>query len=184
MTTYQDRQAWDHGTWPEFDEQVGVLQRLVFGSPPGVELNLMVFTVASQAAGCSHCQAHGSFGLHHLAGTSLDKVRALWSWEDSELFDDRERAALRFGFAAGQTPNGVTPAHHSDLRAHFSDEEVRTLLRTVALSGLMNRFNDSLAVVTDAAARDWAIDNLSDLGWVIGKHIGADHERRPDLPIG
>ena len=30
------------------------------------------------------------------------------------------------------------------------------------------------------ALRDWAIENLSQVGWEPGKHVGADEERRPD----
>ncbi len=182
--SFRDRHAWDFGTWPEYDQHLHVLQETAFPAPPGIAINLMVFTVASRAAGCLHCQAHGSFGLHHLGAVPIEKVAALWSWERSDLFDDRERAALDFGFAAGQAPNAVSPAHHAALRKHYSDQECRTLLRVVALSGMMNRFNDSLAVVTDDAARDWAAEHLGGVGWIPGKHLGADHERRADLPIG
>ena len=183
MTEYENRQNWDHGSWPEFDEAAMNLQRLVYMSPPGIELNLMVFTVASLAAGCKHCQAHGGFGLTKMVGTPKEKVLALWNFENSELFNDRERAALRFGLAGGSSPNGVTPDHHAAIREHFSDEEARTLLAVVAMSGLLNRFNDTLAVVTDSTAADWAEANLVPLGWSIGKHVGADHERRADLPV-
>lgn len=183
MDRFTDRQTWDYGSWPEFDAAVRTLQGLVYPSPPGLELNLMVFTVASLASGCRHCQAHGSIALDKLAGVDIEKVTALWTFEESELFTDRERAALRFGSAAGQAPNAVEPSHHADLREHFDDAEIRTLLGVVALSGLMNRFNDSLAVVTDRRAVDWATEHLGPLGWTVGKHAGTDDERRPDLPL-
>ena len=60
MTDYQDRQKWDLDAWPEMYGVLKQLQGLVFLSPPGIELNLMVFTVSSQAAGCRHCQARRS----------------------------------------------------------------------------------------------------------------------------
>ena len=46
----------------------------------------------------------------------------------------------------------------------------------------MNRWNDSLATVTDDVSRDWAATDLGDLGWSIGKHVGADHEGRVGPP--
>ncbi|MEL7208820.1 MAG: carboxymuconolactone decarboxylase family protein, partial [Actinomycetota bacterium] len=130
---------------------------------------------------CRHCQAHGAYGLDRL-GIPLDKIQALWAFESSDLFDERERAALRFALAAGAAPSAVAPEHHRDLRAHFSDEEVRTLLGAVAVSGFMNRYNDSLATVTDEESTSWAASNLGPLGWDIGKHVGADHERRAGPP--
>jgi alkylhydroperoxidase family enzyme len=181
MTEFERRNEWDVGSWPEMFALVQQMQMLVFTSEPGPEMNLMVFTVASQASGCRHCQAHGSFGLHHMVGVGVDKVRALWSFESSPLFSDRERAALRFALAAGSTPNAVTADHHAQIRAHFADVEARTLLAVVAMSGFMNRFNDSLATVTDDAARQWASEHLSEIGWAIGKHTGTPAEQRPDL---
>ena len=155
MPAYKNRQNWDLAAWPEMYEKLQELQLMIFLSEPGLQLNMMTFTISSLASGCRHCQAHGAFGLDK-AGVPLEKIQALWSFESSTLFDDRERAALAFGMAAGVSPNEVTPAHHEALRAHFSDAEARTLLGVVSLGGFMNRYNDSLATVTDAEARDWA----------------------------
>jgi alkylhydroperoxidase family enzyme len=183
QSAFQDRQQWDLDAWPEMYSALKNLQAIIFLSEPGIELNLMVFTIASLASGCRHCQAHGAYGLDGL-GVALEKIQAMWTFESSDLFDDRERAALRFGLAAGLVPNAVTPEHHDDLRRHFSDAEVRTLMAVAGLSGFMNRYNDSLATVTDAESSRWAAINLSPLGWDIGKHIGADHERRAGPPLG
>lgn len=181
--SFEHREQWDLDSWPEMYDQLKGLQAMVFLAEPGLELNFMVFTVASLAAGCRHCQAHGSYGLDGM-GVPLEKISALWSFETSDEFDDRERAALRFAMAAGSVPNSVGPEHHADLRAHFSDAEVRTLLGVVGVSGFMNRFNDSLATVTDEASSQWAETHLSPLGWDIGKHTGADLERRSGPPGG
>jgi alkylhydroperoxidase family enzyme len=182
-TDFEDRQVWDLDAWPEMYDQLKGLQAMIFLAEPGIVLNLMVFTMASRAAGCRHCQAHGAYGLDGL-GVDLDKIEAMWTFESSDRFDDRERAALSFGWAAGSVPNDVTPAHHAELRRHFGDAEVRTLLGVVGLSGFMNRFNDSLATVTDEASSRWAATHLGPLGWDGGKHVGADHEQRPGPPGG
>lgn len=181
MNGFENRQDWDLDAWPEMYSKLKELQGLIFTSPPGLETNLMVFTVASLATGCRHCQAHGAFGLDRL-GLDLAKIQALWSFETSDLFSERERAALRLAVAAACVPNAVESTHHADLRAHFSDEEVRALLGVVALAGFMNRYNDSLATVTDAESRDWAAANLAGVGWDIGKHVGAAHEQRSGPP--
>lgn len=183
MTDYENRQRWDLDAWPEMYGVLKQLQATVFLAPPGIGLNMMVFTVSSLAAGCRHCQAHAAFGAEKF-GVPLDKVQALWSFEQSDLFDDRERAALRFALAAGAVPSGVGPEHHAEIREHFSDEEARTLIAVVALGGFMNRYNDSLATVTDQESVDWASANLGHLGWDPGKHVGASHEQRTGPPGG
>ena len=48
----------------------------------------------------------------------------------------------------------------------------------VALAGFLNRWNDSLATVTDAEAADWAAEHLSEVGWSLAKHGGEAHEQR------
>jgi alkylhydroperoxidase family enzyme len=181
MTDYENRQRWDLNAWPEMYDTLKDLQAHIFLSPPGIELNMMVFTVSSQASGCRHCQAHGSYALNGL-GLDLEKIQALWSFSTSDLFDARERAALDFAFAAGASPSEVNADHHAVLRTHFSDEEARTLLGVVALGGFMNRYNDSLATVTDAESADWAAIHLAPLGWDIGRHVGAAHEQRIGPP--
>ncbi len=181
MTEYMDRQNWDLGAWPEMYGKLKELQIMIFTAPPGIEINMMTFTISSLASGCRHCQAHGAYGLDKI-GVPVEKIRALWNFERSELFDPKERAALALGLAAGATPNAVMPEHHSALREHFSDEEVRTLISVCALGGFMNRYNDTLATVTDQEARDWAQTHLSGIGWSIGKHEGLEHEQRAEAP--
>lgn len=183
MVDYENRQDWDLDAWPEMYGKLKELQVLIFLAPPGPELNFMLFTVASLTAGCRHCQAHGGYGLHRF-GVADEKIRALWDFERSDAFDDRERAALRFAVAASSAPNAVTPEHHAEVRAHFGDEEARTLLGVVALAGFMNRYNDSLRTVTDAESTDWAAEVLGPVGWEIGPHVGAAHEQRSGPPGG
>lgn len=181
MTDYENRQNWDIHMWPEMHTKLRELQNLVISAPPGPAINMMVFTVSSLVSGCRHCTAHGAYGLDRV-GVSIEKIQAIWTYETADVFDERERVALDFGFAAGQSPSVVDATHHAALRGHFSDEEVRTLIATAACSGFMNRYNDALATVTDTESAEWAMANLGPLGWDIGKHVGADHERRPGAP--
>lgn len=177
----ENRQNWDLDAWPELYSKLGELHGVIFLSSPSIEINMMTFTVASLAAGCRHCQAHGAYGLDRI-GLPIEKIQALWSFETSDLFTDRERAALRLGLAGGTSPSAVEAQHHTDIRQHFSDEEARTLIAVVAMSGFMNRYNDTLVTVTDAESRDWADTHLAELGWSIGRHTGEDHEQRSGYP--
>jgi alkylhydroperoxidase family enzyme len=141
----------------------------------------MIFVVSSLASGCRHCQSHGAYGLAK-KGVPVDKIRALWEFERSPLFTDAERAALRFASAAGQAPNAVTPEHHAELRTHYSDAEIAQILLQLCIGGWLNRWNDSLATVTDQASLDWAMQNLAAVGWDIGKHRGEPSEQRKGPP--
>lgn len=178
---FENRQRWDLEAWPEMYTKFKELGATIFPAPPGFQTNMMVFTVASLTAGCRHCQAHGAYGLDNM-GVEVDKIQALWTFETSELFNDRERAALRFAVAASSVPNSVGPEHHADLRENYTDEEARTLIGVVSLAGFLNRYNDSLATVTDDESASWAANNLGSLGWDIGKHAGSVTEQRAAPP--
>jgi len=178
---FQDRQNWDLDSWPEMYGKLKELQVIIFLGPPGLELNMMAFTISSLSAGCRHCQAHGAYGLDKI-GLPIEKIQALWSFQSSSLFDDRERAALEFAVAAASSPSAVDATHHAALREHFSDEEARGLIGVVALAGFMNRYNDGLATVTDDESAQWAMANLGPLGWDIGKHTGSIDEQRKGPP--
>jgi alkylhydroperoxidase family enzyme len=145
------------------------------------ELRGMIFVVSSLSSGCRHCQSHGAYGLAR-SGVPVEKIRALLEYETSPLFSEAERAALRFASAAGQAPNAVTPEHHADLRRHFTDAEIAQILVQLCVGGWLNRWNDSLATVTDEESRDWAMANLASVGWDIGKHVGDPSEQRKGTP--
>lgn len=139
---------------------------------PGVvpqALKQLVATVASAAAGCRYCQAHTS----HVAerkGVAAEKVREVWSFEDSPLFDEAERAALRVAQRAGVTPNEVTDEDMAALRAHFSDPEVVELVAVIAVFGFLNRWNDTMASQLEQSPLAYADERLSESGWSVGRH--------------
>ena len=76
-TGYESRQDLEMHHWPELREKVNDLLRLVFPSR-GIdgELKQLIFTAASLASGCLHCQSHGSYHLHKL-GVADEKIQAL-----------------------------------------------------------------------------------------------------------
>ena len=141
----------------------------------------MIFTMSSIGAGCRHCQSHGAFGLSR-GGVPVEKIQALWEFEASQLFSDAERAALRFARDASLVPNAVTPRHHAELRQHFTDRQIAEILTQVCVAGWLNRWSDSLAVVTDQESVDWAQENLAPVGWALGKHAGDQSEQRKGGP--
>ena len=132
-------------------------------------LRQMVAHIASSAAGCRYCQAHTAHGAGH-AGVSREKIEALWSYTDSPLFTEAERAALSLAQAGGSVPNQVEAAHFDAVKAHFSDAEIVEITAVIAAFGFLNRWNDTLATTLEDSPRAFAQANLGKAGWALGKH--------------
>ena len=180
---YSNRQEFEMELWPELRETWNQMIKLVFPEREvSGELKQLVFTVASLASGCRHCQSHGAFHLHQI-GVADEKSQALWSFEESELFTDAERAALRLALAAGATPNATTPEIIEELRQHFTNIQIIELMAVIATGGYLNRWNDTIATVTDQESIDFANRVLQPVGWDAGKHVGEKSEQRKAHPI-
>ena len=122
--------------------------------------------MASIAGGCQHCQAHGAYTLQ-LMGVDPDRIRDIWSFEQSAEFTQAERAALRLARDGALVPNAVGPGHFSALRRHYSDRQIVEMLAVISLAGWYNRWNNSIATVTDRESVEWAkpISRLSVGNW-------------------
>ena len=181
--TYQDRQEFEMGHWPELRETWNQMIQLVFPEREvSGELKQLVFTVASLASGCRHCQSHGAYHLHKI-GVPDEKIQALWSFETSDLFTDAERAALRLAMAAGVAPNMTEPENFVEMRQHFTNIQIVEILAVIGVGGYLNRWNDTIATVTDQESVDFADQVLRQVGWDPGKHVGASEEQRKAHPI-
>ena len=180
---YRDRDEFEMEHWPELRESMNNVFKLVFPTREvSGELKQLVFTAASLASGCLHCQSHGSYHLHRI-GVSDEKIQAMWTYQQSDLFSDAERAALDLAFAAGIAPNAVEPENFEELRKHFTNTQIIEILATIAIGGFLNRWNDTIATVTDQESIDWASDVLSQVGWEPGKHTGEKKEQRKAHPV-
>ncbi|MYI69519.1 MAG: carboxymuconolactone decarboxylase family protein, partial [Boseongicola sp. SB0673_bin_14] len=141
---YENRQNFEMSHWPELRQAWNDMLKLIFpGREVSGELKQMVFTVASLASGCVHCQSHGSYHLHKI-GMPDEKIQALWSFESSDLFSDAERAALSLALAAGAAPNASGPEHFVELRKHFTDSQIIEILAVIAAGGYLNRWNATI----------------------------------------
>ena len=111
--------------------------------------------VASTAHGCEYCQAHTSHSAHK-HGASRDKVSAVFEFESSPFFSDRERSALRVAWHGGLQPNAVTDADFEDLKRHFSDRETVEIVSVIALFGFLNRWSDTMASELEPLPQEFA----------------------------
>jgi AhpD family alkylhydroperoxidase len=137
-------------------------------SLPRELIQLIAFSV-SVSAGCRYCQAHTSHSGHRLGETEA-KYAELLSYETSDLYTPAERAVVALALAAGQVPNAASAEHFEALRAHFNDRQIVQIVAVIALFGFLNRWNDTMATMLEAAPTEFAKDHLT--GWDIGKHAG------------
>lgn len=183
MSNFNNRQDFEMDHWPElrqvFTKLVKTVQR---EKEITTQFKSELFTMASLASGCQHCQSHGAFRLNSM-GVDTERIRAIWEYETSDLFSDGERAAFDLMRAAAQIPNATTPKHFENLRKHYSNTQIIEILAVSSLAAWLNRWNDTIATVTDQESVDWAAENLSDVGWHIGKHTGEGVEQRKAHPI-
>lgn len=103
-------------------------------------LKRLIGYVTSSAAGCKYCQVHTADGAHK-AGMDAEKIKAAWEFESSDLFTDRERAALRVALGGGVTPSNVTDVEFADLKTYFTEDEIVEIVGVIAMFGFLNRWN-------------------------------------------
>ena len=156
--------------WPELLGAFGGLGATVLQSGEvEPELKQLVALVSSRASGCNYCQAHTSHSAHR-AGAAEEKIAAAFEFEQSSLFTERERVALRFGWHAALQPNATEPSDFAALKAFFSEREVVEIVAVVSLCGFLNRWNDTMATELEAPAADFADQALQQTDWSRGKH--------------
>ena len=119
-------------------------QAVLYEGTVSEELKMLISLIASQAAGCRYCQAHMA-NLSQIYKASAQKIAAVWDWETSPLFSDRERAALSLAFKASLLPNEADARDFEAVKQYFSDSEIVEIVASIALFGYLNRWNDTMA---------------------------------------
>ncbi|MEL6945640.1 MAG: carboxymuconolactone decarboxylase family protein, partial [Bacteroidota bacterium] len=114
------------------------------------------------------CQAHTAHTAHK-NGVSIEKLQNIWSFQTSDLFSEKERAALNFALAAGSSPNQVTPKHHTTLKEYFTEAQIVEIVATIAIFGFLNRWNDSMSTELEDEPLKFANQYLYK-NWEAGKH--------------
>lgn len=132
-------------------------------------LKQLVAQVASTSAGCRYCQSHTATSAVG-RGISEEKIQALYDFEQSSLFDEAERAALRLARDAALVPNATNPTHFEELRTYYTDEQITELVAAIGLFGFLNRWNDTIATELEDEPFTFASHHLKNAGWEAGKH--------------
>lgn len=145
-------------------------QSILYEGTVAEELKMLVSLVASQVAGCRYCQAHMA-NLSKIYNASEQKIANVWNFEDSGLFSDAERAALRVAYHGAMSPAQATKEHFDELYRHFDEGQVVEIVASVSLFGFLNRWNDTMATeLEDLPATVAAATITEGFGWERGKH--------------
>lgn len=144
-------------------------QAVLYEGTVDEELKMLVSLIASQAAGCRYCQAHMA-NLSSIYKASDKKIAEVWSFEDSDLFSDAERAALRLAVNASIIPNQASQEDFEQLAIYFDEGEIVELVASIALFGYLNRWNDTMATDLEEYPAGIAERTIGEIGWQAGKH--------------
>ena len=146
-------------------------------------LKMMVAYMSSSAAGCRYCQAHMA-NLSSVYGVSDEKLQAMWHFEESDLFPESEKAALRLALNAGGVPNTVDESHFDELKKHFSEAEIVEIVASIALFGYLNRWNDTMATAMEDVPQKLAERAIGPAGWQVGKHAASARQPKENEDNG
>jgi len=78
-------------------------------------------------------------------GVSEEQIAALLDFENGP-FDEKDKAAFRFGLQMTRDANGISEESFRQLRAYFEEAEVLEIVAVVGLFNYLNRFNEALSV--------------------------------------
>ncbi|WP_170182010.1 carboxymuconolactone decarboxylase family protein [Phreatobacter stygius] len=135
----------------------------------------LVAYISSSTAGCQFCQAHNIQSAARW-GIGEDRLNAIWDYEESDLFDQGEKAAFDLARAASIVPNAATDEIFGRLKQHYSTAQIVEIVAVISLFGWLNRFNDTLHTELDQHTLDWAATfGLSDkTPWDPSHHVAVE----------
>ena len=114
-------------------------------SPLEPALRTLVIVRVSQINWCPFCVDINS-GVALKRGISEEKLSQLSSFEESDLYTGREKAALSYAEAVTHADQAPTDGHFLRLREHFDDDGIIELTGLIAFQNLSSKFNAALGV--------------------------------------
>ncbi len=119
----------------------GVLDRK--SSPIDPVLRSLITVRVSQINECRFCIDINSAVMAKRTG-SMNKVEALERWQESKLFDNKERVVLEYVEAVTYTDRHVDDDLSRHLREYFNEDDIVELTGLIAFQNLSSKFNSAL----------------------------------------
>ena len=132
------------------------------------EFKRIIAYISSNTAGCRYCQAHTIRAAERYGGEK-ERLEQAWDFENSSLFSEAEKVALRFTIAASSVPVSTSQELEELLQHHWDETDILEIMSVIALFGYLNRWNDVMGTSLEKDAKDSA-ESLLQNQWDIGKH--------------
>ena len=132
------------------------------------EFKRIIAYISSNTAGCRYCQAHTIRAAERYGGEK-ERLEQAWDFENSSLFSEAEKVALRFTIAASSVPVSTSQELEELLQFHWDETDILEIMSVIALFGYLNRWNDVMGTSLEKDAKDSA-ESLLQNQWNIGKH--------------
>ena len=132
------------------------------------EFKRIIAYISSNTAGCRYCQAHTIRAAERYGGEK-ERLEQAWDFENSSLFSEAEKVALRFTIAASSVPVSTSQELEELLQHHWNETDILEIMSVIALFGYLNRWNDVMGTSLEEDAKDSA-ESLLQNQWNIGKH--------------
>lgn len=132
------------------------------------EFKRIIAYISSNTAGCRYCQAHTIRAAERYGGEK-ERLEQAWDFENSSLFSEAEKVALRFSIAASSVPVSTSQELEELLQHHWDETDILEIMSVIALFGYLNRWNDVMGTSLEKDAKDSA-ESLLQNHWDIGKH--------------
>ena len=132
------------------------------------EFKRIIAYISSNTAGCRYCQAHTIRAAERYGGEK-ERLEQAWDFENSSLFSEAEKVALRFTIAASSVPVNTSQELEQLLQHHWDETDILEIMSVIALFGYLNRWNDVMGTSLEKDAKDSA-ESLLQNQWDIGKH--------------
>ena len=132
------------------------------------EFKRIIAYISSNTAGCRYCQAHTIRAAERYGGEK-ERLKEAWNFENSNLYSNAEKVALRFTIAASSVPVSISQDLESSLKEEWSETDILEIMSVIALFGYLNRWNDVMGTSLENDAKESA-ETLLKSHWEIGKH--------------
>lgn len=114
-------------------------------SPLAAVMRSLVCVRVSQLNDCEFCVDANGMKLAERCD-SVDKIKALAYWQQSDLFSEQERVVLRYTEAMTITGQKVTDELLSQLKQWYSEDDIVELTALISFQNLSAKFNTALDV--------------------------------------
>ncbi|MEM6715523.1 MAG: hypothetical protein AAF622_10655 [Cyanobacteria bacterium P01_C01_bin.147] len=130
-----------------------------------------------------HHTARSAYQLS-LMGVPLAEIHAIFASDYVESLEDpRLQAAFTYIDVMGSYPITSSADIHALLRTHYPDRQIAELMQLGAINNAKATHDAVLPIATDQETLDWAVENLSAVGWLPGPNASSSPEEQRTNPF-